>query len=196
MGTGENTLNYFAEIQSIAKHVANSLYNRRKVCDFCWQIDNVFPSHILDTLNNFLEINTHWEKVDLQTDWPRRAVHWDQPDTSPYKQMHFVFQQLTPVIRGIFDEQVEFAHSNMWEDSIDYTIPAHVDNNNINFALQIYLNDADPECGTCMYDPDGDIIYKVPFMKNTGYILKNSAHSWHGMMTPGSVRRSLYVNYR
>jgi len=197
MGTNETVLNQFADLQFTAKWIAGSIYNRQQVCDFCWQIDDVLPPNILNTINYFLDSNDKWENVDLQESWPRRAVHWDQSDASPYRQMHFIFQQLTPVIRGMFNEHVEFQHSNMWEDSAEYTIAPHVDNNNINFALQIYLNDADPECGTCMYNgPNGDIIYKVPFKKNTGYILKNSAHSWHGMMTPGNIRRSLYVNYR
>jgi len=83
----------------------------------------------------------------------------------------------------------------MWEDSPEYTIDPHVDNDAINYAVQIYLNDADPDCGTCMYR-DGEVIYQVPFKKNTGYILKNGVNSWHGMTKPGNVRRSLYVNYR
>lgn len=195
MGTDERVLNQFADLQFTAKWIANSIHNRQQVCDFCWTIDNVLPSNILNTINSFLDINDKWENVDLQESWPRRAVHWDQPDASPYKQMHFAFQQLTPVIRGVFNEHVEFQHSNMWEDSPEYTIDPHVDNDAINYALQIYLNDADPDCGTCMYR-DGEVIYQVPFKKNTGYILKNGVNSWHGMTKPGNVRRSLYVNYR
>lgn len=195
MGTDEKVLNLFADMQFTAKWIANSIHNRKQVCDFCWTIDNVLPSNILSTINSFLDINDKWEDVDLQQEYPRRAVHWDQSDASPYKQMHFIFQQLTPVIRGVFNEHVEFKHSNMWEDSPEYTILPHVDNDNINYAIQIYLNDADPDCGTCMYQ-NGQVIYQVPFVKNTGYILKNGANSWHGMTKPGNTRRSLYVNYR
>jgi len=195
MGTDERVLNQFADLQFTAKWIANSIHNRQQVCDFCWTIDNVLPPNILNTINYFLDSNDKWENVDLQESWPRRAVHWDQPDASPYKQMHFAFQQLTPVIRGVFNEHVEFQHSNMWEDSPEYTIDPHVDNDAINYAVQIYLNDANPDCGTCMYR-DGEVIYQVPFKKNTGYILKNGVNSWHGMTKPGNVRRSLYVNYR
>ena len=35
----------------------------------------------------------------------------------------------------MFDEHVEFQHSNMWEDSPEYTIDPHVDNDAINYAI-------------------------------------------------------------
>jgi len=196
MGTDEKVLNLFADMQFTAKWIANSIHNRQQVCDFCWTIDDVLPPNVLNAINSFLDNNNKWENVDLQDSWPRRAVHWDQPDTSPYRQMHFVFQQLTPVIRGVFDEHVEFQHSNMWEDSPEYTIDPHVDNDAINYAIQIYLNDANENCGTCMYDSEQKLIHRVPYIKNTGYILKNGVNSWHGMTTKGNLRRSLYVNYR
>ena len=220
MKTNETVLTNFADLQFTANWIANSISNRQQVCDFCWTIDNVLPPNILNRINYFLDSNDKWiderilaakqqgatsYSVNGMPKGPRRSVHWDQPDTSPYRQMHFVFQQLAPVIRGMFENQhTEFQGSTMWEDSPEYTIVPHVDNDSISYAIQIYLNDADLDCGTCMYNAfsfnnidtfDGEVIYQVPFKKNVGYILKNSANSWHGMTKPGNTRRSVYASY-
>jgi len=189
-------LDNFEYIQRTAKHAAQSIANKTRVTWWAWHIENVLPDDIIVDIRDFMDANQKWEDVDLQTQWPRRAVHWDQVPSSAYKRMHYAFQQLSTVVSEAVGEQVEFQHCNMWEDNKDYTIPAHVDNNNIRVAIQIYLNDADPDCGTALYNEKEEQIHKFPFVKNTGYILKNDPQSYHGMMTPGNIRRSLYVNYR
>ena len=191
-------LDNFDYIQRTAKHVAESIANKQRITYWAWRIENVFPDDILTDITDFMQANVKWEHVDLQVSMPRQAVHWDQIDVSAYKRIHYAFQSLTPVVREAFNEHIEFAHSNMWKDDKSYTITPHLDNSNIKYALQVYLNDAGEDCGTSIYESDqlDTEIYKFPFIKNTGYIMHNTPDSWHGMMTPGNIRRSLYVNYR
>lgn len=189
-------LENFNYIQRTAKHAAESIANRTRIASWAWRIENVLPDDIIVDIRDFMAANQKWETEQLEFDIPRRAVHWDQVSTSPYRRMHYAFQQLSPVISEAIGHQVDFQHCNMWEDGTEYIIPPHVDNDSIRVAIQVYLNDADEDCGTSIYSSQNTEIYKFPFISNTGYIMHNTPTSWHGMMTPGNVRRSLYANYR
>ena len=194
------SLNNFAYIQRISRHIAESFMRRKPICDFAWQIDNVLPEQLLTEIDEYYDNNTAWDSVDLQEDNPRRAITWTQDVNTTHNRLYWAFQQLTPVICHIWRETVDFSSLNMWEDSEEYTIEPHVDNDELNYAIQVYVNDADPRCGTAMYLKNYrrqyEEIYRVPFIRNTGYVLKNGADSHHGMMTKGNIRRSLYVNFR
>jgi hypothetical protein len=85
---------------------------------------------------------------------------------------------------------LKFKYVTIWKDSAGYMIPSHKDNDRVKGSMQIYLNDIPQNLGTWFED------IEIPFIKNTGYIMKNTHKPEHGMkaMVPADlVRYSLYV---
>jgi hypothetical protein len=80
-----------------------------------------------------------------------------------------------------------------WLDMPGFTTGIHVDNLLVQASLQVYLEDNDPKFGTQFYDKNRNLIFTVPYAKNTGYLLINR-RQLHGMITPCPfMRKSTYT---
>jgi hypothetical protein len=136
---------------------------------------------------------TNWSTVEGQELSPRKKLTW-QSD-SIIEELHMALENLTPAVNKQFnDTEKYFLGLQIWQDQPGYSIPYHSDRLMIDVAMQLYLYDAPHNCGTT-FKLDGKII-DVPFVHNTGYVLKNSTTLQHRTTTtvPTDVSRySLYA---
>lgn len=85
---------------------------------------------------------------------------------------------------------------NLWWDTYKYTLPMHFDNEAVKLAMQIYIGDDYCDTlGTSFGDKDQNVIFTLPYIKNTGYFLQNPNEVNHGLIgtVPENFNRfSLY----
>ena len=148
-----------------------------------WMIRNFFDPAVIEDILNRIVNETNWHKQELQEHSPRDMLGWE-PDG------------LIDDIWCILDDLdfskfgLKFKHVTVWKDSPGYTIAEHEDNDRVKGAMQIYLNDIPQNLGTWFEE------IEIPFIKNTGYIMKNTIKPKHGMKTivpDHIIRYSLYV---
>jgi len=175
--------------------VGQSLVNRTDIgLDYAYALTDVFSAAMIEKIKQEFDSNTIWDKVDLQENSPRKIIPWKSE--SVIEEVYMVFQELEQEVSDTFSRQLKLQSVNFWQDSPGYTISPHIDNNRISVAMQIYINQSNYEAGTEMYK-DHDVIYKLPWVPNTGYILNNTDKSIHGMMTTvNTLRQHIYVIFK
>jgi hypothetical protein len=175
--------------------VASSISNRKDIgLSWAYELENVFTDDFLNKIELKFSENLMWESVKLQEKLPRRSIPW-QPD-SVIEEAHNIFKSLTTPISELFCRDVKFVSINFWDDSEKYTIGPHLDNDEISIAIQVYVNDASINLGTEFYK-DSKLYHKIPWKKNSGYILNNTFESYHGMTAITTANRhSLYAIFK
>lgn len=154
-----------------------------------WQVKNIFSDNelidLLDKINQ--EPDENWKFCGFE--------QYQQVD-SPRLELRWVDNGLLDHIWGNLNELdfsrfgFKFKRVIIWKDFNGYTIADHSDGDHITGSMQIYLNDAPENLGTCFSDTC------LPFIKNTGYIMDNKHKLSHYMLNPvpvGVERLSLYA---
>jgi hypothetical protein len=148
-----------------------------------YQVTDIFQPNELSYILQELDHVTEWEKVRLQESMPRDSVRWI--DDKLLDQVWCMLNELDYSRFGL-----RFTHVTLWRDRHPYCIGTHVDNDQVQAAMQIYLNSGPIELGTWFED------IEIPFVPNTGYIMDNRNKLPHGMKSPvpvGFVRYSMYA---
>lgn len=145
-------------------------------------LGGVFDDKIIKGFNK-IKKETQSLRVTNQAD----RMSWNLPIDNP--------SELLSQIKELSGKKFTNVKAALWEDTEGYHIPKHVDNENIEGAMQIYLPDDEglKETGTIFYD--GIQEYQIPFVSNTGYFITNAQKMWHGsgeVVPPGLVRSSVY----
>jgi hypothetical protein len=184
-----------ALVDSNILSLRNSIKNKKDIgLDYAYVLSDIFSSELIEKIKEEFDTNTTWENVQHQETRPRKSMPW-KPE-SVIEEVHMVFQALEEEISEISGQNLKFSSVNFWQDLPGYTIVPHVDNNRITVAIQVYINVADLAAGTEMYK-DGNMFYKLPWISNTGYVLKNVPTSVHGMTMPvDTLRQHLYAIYK
>ena len=182
---------------------------------YVFRLVDLLPAETLDKINNYCIDNdlnaTAWKEEntegtnDTQEEMhgdctaveeesaPRRALAW-APDTI-VEELQESFQRLTPAIEKMWGKPLVFHSLNLWEDSPGFKMNSHLDNDAVGVSLQVYLNECDENVGTEFYAGE-NLLYKLPWIKNTGYICNHTPDSWHGILQRNTItRRSAYVIY-
>jgi len=148
-----------------------------------WMVKNFFDPELLQDILNQIEIQTEWRIQEMQELLPRRTLH-----RTPDGLIDNIWSMLNDL--DFSKLGLKFKHVTIWKDSAGYIIPEHEDNDQVKAAMQIYLNDIPQHLGTWFEE------IEVPFIKNTGYIMKNTNKPRHGMrkVVPAhTTRYSLYA---
>lgn len=170
--------------------INQALVNIKKTpVDWVFEIENALTPDMLSKVVFEFENNNVWEKVELQADSSRQRIPW-KPD-SVIAEIHVAFDRISHRISTICQNTVKLASVDWWLDDESYTISPHLDNERIVAAVQIYVGESASSSGTELY-VDNNIVHKIPWKSNCGYLLINTPNSYHGMTYPGSKRRSLY----
>jgi hypothetical protein len=150
-----------------------------------WMVKNFFEPAVLEDILNRLESETDWHLENGQEHLPRKVLRW-------------TVGSLLWDIRGYLNTLdfskfgLKFLNVSIWKDSAGFKILEHVDNDRVKAAMQIYLNDLPQNLGTWFEEVE------VPFIKNTGYIMKNTNRPRHGMkatVPDATTRYSLYARF-
>jgi hypothetical protein len=150
-----------------------------------WMIKNFFESAVLEDILNRLESETDWQEQPYQEHLPRQVL-----PRNPGGLINSVWHILNDL--DFSELGLKFTNVTIWKDSAGFTISEHIDNDSIKGAMQIYLNDLPQNLGTWF----GEV--EVPFIKNAGYIMKNTNKPRHGMkatVPDAAIRYSLYARF-
>jgi len=167
-------------------------------------IKNLFDVNTFNKLK--LEILTamknseNWEKVTGQESIPRKVLKQDVSKLIDNMNRSLKHSKLLSYINKIMDENYTSCSFRVWWDTSDYFIGWHSDNSQIDTSMQIYITDViHNHLGTSFAYIDnngGNIpILTLPYVKNSGYLFKNTNQIRHGMTMPvpnGFDRISLY----
>jgi len=146
-------------------------------------VKNFFDTELLQDILNQIEVQTDWQMQELQEHLPRSTL---------YRIPNGLVDNIWSMLNDLDFSKLglKFKHVTIWRDSAGYIIPEHEDNDQVNGAMQIYLNDIPQNLGTWFEE------IEVPFIKNTGYIMKNTNKLRHGMkraVPAHTTRYSLYA---
>ena len=150
------------------------------------EVVNFLPERLVDDLVILSQQpDLPWVQQELQEQLPRRKLSEISTmlDTA-LETAHNHFAGLKQ-----FDH-LEFLGVTLWQDQPTFYMPDHVDNAQVQVAVQIYLDDrASP--GTQFADR------QIAYGRNRGYILYNEQEV-HGVpnVTPHQGRLSIYALYK
>jgi len=150
-----------------------------------WMVKNFFEPAVLDDILNRLDSETDWQQEQQQEHLPRNLLL-----RSPGSLLDDIRSYLNTLDFSEFG--LKFSNVSIWKDFPGFMIPEHVDNDSIKGAMQIYLNDLPQNLGTWFEEVE------VPFIKNAGYIMKNTNKPRHGMkatVPDATIRYSLYARF-
>lgn len=148
------------------------------------EVENFLPNDIVDSLVEFSkQSNVPWELQEMQENLPRKKINWLLD--SPVETVHNYFQSL-PMFSHLY-----FMGVTLWNDSSDFYMEEHVDNDRVKIAIQIYLDDRNSP-GTQF----GERI--ISYGRNRGYILYNNPKIPHCVpkQIPHEGRLSVYALYQ
>ena len=151
------------------------------------RLNNVFDEDLIHNLQDLKDdIAPRQEARNRQT-W---NLQLDDEDTEAIK----------TAVETAMDTKYQHMGISLWEDSEGYYTHKHIEQDNVNASMQVYLPADDcalPNTGSIVYD--GIQEYQVPFVPNTGYILSNCNTTVHSSGEPvkaGQVRRRVYFYFR
>lgn len=174
-------------------------------------INNFFPSSVIDKLKIFIHSAQHWEYQENPKNGvinpERQRLSSMNPGTQRFKltfQHDTIMEELYEILNGvtsnlsvIFNKDLSFNGVFVWKDLPGYFAVDHVDNPEIEIAIQIYLTEHEQNIGTIFF-VDNKIVetnYKI----NEGYIMDNSYAIRHRIRLPipqDHIRYSVYANWK
>ena len=85
------------------------------------------------------------------------------------------------------------------QDGDGFWLERHTDIGAKLFTMLIYLSvgEGSDNCGTDIFDDDGNLVKSAPFKFNTGLIFVPSTNTWHGFNPRkiNGVRKTIIINY-
>jgi len=169
----------------------NNKFSQQAIDSVClastdlWMVKNFFETAVLEDILNRLDSETDWHQEQQQEHLPRKVLWW-----TPGSLLDDIRSHLNTLDFSEFG--LKLSNVSIWKDSAGFMISEHVDNDGVKAAMQIYLNDLPQNLGTWFEEVE------VPFIKNAGYIMKNTNKPRHGMkaMVPEhTTRYSLYARF-
>jgi hypothetical protein len=151
----------------------------------------------------------NFDKLEKQEKSLRKKLSY-QSKLSKELNIFFSNIKITKSFEDLYCMALSFNSCDLWQDGVGYFLPPHIDDDRIQLAVQIYLNES-RSSGTKFFsstvndalDPrkwqDEYLQHEVKevyYKKNSGYSLLNNLHSLHGVMPNETENRlSIYVRY-
>ena len=147
------------------------------------EVVNFLPDELVDQLVDFSKRpDLPWCVQEMQENLLRQKI--SRLQDSPIESACKYFSSLSM-----------FAHLNfrgltLWKDDVDFWMPDHIDNDRVEVAVQIYLDDRQSP-GTQFSER------LIKYGRNRGYIMYNNPDMLHGVpkQIPHEGRLSIYALY-
>ena len=159
-----------------------------------FHISELLSAELLKKLSELPIETLPFKKQEWQEDWNRRL--------------------LVPMPGSVFEDIADFYESNrkeigkmiglditkidtrFWFDYEDFSCSRHLDNEGVDYVMQIFLSEAPANLGTVFYNNDS-VRKAFNFTKNSGYIMFNNSQQMHGMeqKVPKDVQRLTSYSY-
>lgn len=162
------------------------------------KISNFFPNHLLTELVK-IDDTYKLEKLETQANKNRFRLSYEEPIV---KMLNLIFhsRKITNALEEKFDVKLKPSTTDVWLDSVNYSLKPHIDDPRITLSMQIYLGDNN--IGTALFDSlTSTEPYEVfEYKFNSGYVLLNNLKSFHGttgkVTDKNTLRKSVYVRYK
>lgn len=144
-------------------------------------VENVYPSTLIDNIQQEKLLEYEYIKQERQLHSPRRRLIYD--DVSSFSKIDkFLSENINTISKGI-GKKLSHSDTSIWIDEPGFSMGIHLDNPGVGIAMQIYLNKGPKEMGTKFYHKNdiNMLRYDFPYKLNCGYIMiNNDEHQWHG----------------
>jgi hypothetical protein len=165
-------------------------------CPYIFILHEFLDPELLEKLYKFALFNNNWS---IQEDYKkigyrdsRFKLNW--ASDTVIEETHIVLENLTQVLNQFYNKNNKFLGINLWKDVTGFSLSKHVDNPDIDLAMQIYLNNGSDDLGTTFTYQD--TIVKTPYIENHGYIMDNLGkvlHYFDSTIPVDYTRYSLYA---
>lgn len=158
--------------------------------------DKEVSNRVYTECNELLKDQSVWEKLDLQTQLPRKVFQGAKSNTFLEIIEHFNTESFLKKFSTFTGQKINSLDFNLWWDTEGYTLPMHIDNDKVKLSMQIYVGELEHNTlGTSFGDSRQNLILTLPYRSNTGYFLANPNRIQHGLIStvPSNFNRlSLY----
>jgi hypothetical protein len=175
---------------------SQSLQSGKAAADGLYFLENFFPEEDFATLQSFIQSTDKWRPYKIANQKNRYIIElgdWDFLTTVMESCI-----KITPQLKHVFKKKhLYFAGVTLWRDDYQYYISKHIDNTEINVAIQIYLNNTPVQVPTIFIVDGNDIFPK--HKANSGYLMDVSKKITHYLWPPvpeGNTRYSLYAIWK
>ena len=159
-----------------------------------FRVSQPLPDELLAELAKLPLETVPFTKQEWQEDWNRRLLVPTQG--SVLESIAEYYDSKRTDIGKYIGLDITKIDTRFWLDYEGFDCERHLDNDGVDYVMQIFLSDAPSDLGTVFYDND-QVRKAFDFTKNTGYIMFNNKDQTHGMeqKVPKDVQRLTSYSY-
>ena len=159
-----------------------------------FHVDQILPNHLIESMDRESLENIPQTKQEWQESWNRKRL-LVTPNSTIEKIAEY-YNSNKNFIGEAIGLNITQIDTRFWLDYDGFSCDRHLDNEGVDFVMQIFLSDAPSDLGTVFYDND-QVRKAFDFTKNTGYIMFNNKNQTHGMeqKVPSDVQRLTSYSY-
>jgi hypothetical protein len=159
-----------------------------------FEVSLLLPDDLLAELSKLPLDTVPFTKQEWQEDWNRRRLVPTQG--SVLESIAEYYDSRKSDIGKSTGLDITKIDTRFWFDYEGFDCGRHIDNDGVNYVMQIFLSEAPTDLGTVFYEDDR-IRKAFEFTKNSGYIMFNNKGQTHGMeqKVPKGVQRLTSYSY-
>jgi len=143
-----------------------------------FQITDVLDIETINSLSREALETLPYTTQEWQTDWKRRRLV--VLPGSVFESIQHEYNRKRDVIGKAVGLDITQIDTRFWLDYEGFDCGKHVDNDGVDYVMQIFLSDAPEKLGTVFYNKD-EVRKAFNFTKNSGYLMFNNSEQLHGM---------------
>ena len=159
-----------------------------------FEVSLLLPDDLLVELSKLPLDTVPFTKQEWQEDWNRRLLVPTQG--SVLESIVEYYDSRKSDIGKSIGLDITKIDTRFWFDYEGFDCGRHIDNDGVDYVMQIFLSEAPPNLGTVFYEDDR-VRKAFKFTKNSGYIMFNNKGQTHGMeqKVPKGVQRLTSYSY-
>tara|TARA_B100001057_G_scaffold207381_1_gene208086 strand:+ start:6478 stop:7005 length:528 start_codon:yes stop_codon:yes gene_type:complete len=159
-----------------------------------FQITDVLDISTIENLSREALESLPYTTQEWQTDWKRKRLVI--LPGSVLESIHNEYNTKRDLIGEAVGLDITSIDTRFWLDFEGFDCGKHVDNDGVNYVMQVFLSEAPANLGTVFYNNDS-LRKAFNFTKNSGYIMFNNGQQMHGMeqKVPKDVLRLTSYSY-
>ena len=159
-----------------------------------FQVSHLLPDDLLVKLSKLPLETVPFTKQEWQEEWNRRLLV-----PTPGSVLESIADYYDSRKRDIGKStglDITKIDTRFWLDYEGFDCQRHIDNEGVDYVMQIFLSEAPTNLGTVFYEDD-QVRKAFEFTKNSGYIMFNNKVQTHGMeqKVPKDVQRLTSYSY-
>tara|TARA_B100001094_G_scaffold96070_1_gene92039 strand:- start:60 stop:608 length:549 start_codon:yes stop_codon:yes gene_type:complete len=159
-----------------------------------FQVSHLLPDDLLVELSKLPLETVPFTKQEWQEEWNRRLLVPTQG--SVLESIADYYDSRKRDIGKSTGLDITKIDTRFWLDYEGFDCQRHIDNEGVDYVMQIFLSEAPTNLGTVFYEDD-QVRKAFEFTKNSGYIMFNNKVQTHGMeqKVPKDVQRLTSYSY-